>query len=100
MLVVFELEEIESGDQAVGRVAGYNVEIAGLERAIGEREVHFAWLACKTEAISFRKSRITVGPRHEILSETRLPIFGERYGVGDSFQIVFPGDLTTNEDRE
>src|SRR5215472_16637585 len=71
--VVVEDEEVEGGNEAVGGVAGGEVDLTVFEGAGEQAEVHDARRFGETQAVGRGESPVAVGALHEFVSETGTP---------------------------
>ena len=98
--IVLELRQPELVDQAVGRVARDQVNLAAGERAVGERQIHLPRRRGEAQPVSPREARVTVLTRHEILPEARAPARRVPRRVRDRPQPEPPRLVTAHQDRE
>ena len=96
VLVVFEDEEIESRDQAIGCVACGEVDLLVFERAGEQTEVHDARRLGEAQAVSRRQSLVTVRAFHEFVAEAGAPFRGVGGRLRDGLQAEAAGIFTAN----
>ena len=83
--VVLEHGEVQRRDQAVGRVAGDDVDLSLRERRVEEAEVHLdAGRAAKREAVGRGEPREAVGALQELVAEARAAAPGAARGPRSS----------------
>ena len=100
MAVVFEHEQIERRDQAVGRVAGGQIDLFILERAGEQAQVHDAGRLGETQAVGRGQSFVAVGALHEFVAESGAPLRSVGGGLRDGFQMQAAGVFAANFDGE
>ena len=85
--VVFEHRQVQSRDQAVGGVAGDQVNLAGLQGAGEQAEVHDSWRGGEVQTVGCGQAAVTVGALHELVAESGTPVGGVGGGLGDGSQV-------------
>src|ERR1044072_4417941 len=86
MAIVSELKQVQRRDAAFSRVSRDQINLSRRQRDVSQRKIHLPHFS-KFQSVRFRESRVTVGTRHEILTETRAPRTRVRRGVGNGFQV-------------
>ena len=82
MAIVFESDEVERVDEAVGGIAGDDVDFMVDQCAIDEAEVHDAGGCGEVQAVTFAPAVETVGALEEFEADTDAPLGSERDNVG------------------
>src|SRR6202142_2548738 len=100
VLVVTEHEQVERGDEAVGRVAGDEVNLGVLESAGEEAEVHDAGRGGEAQAVGCDQALIAVGTLHEFVAESGTPLRSVGGGLRKRLQMQAAGVVAANLDGE
>ena len=98
--VVLEHRQIQRRDQAVGGVAGDQVNLAGLEGPGEQAEVHDSWGGGEMQTVGCGQAAVTVGPLHELVAESGAPVGGVGGGLGDGFKVQAAGVFAPDFDGE
>jgi hypothetical protein len=86
MTVVFEGDEAERVDEAVGGIAGDDVDLMIDEGAVDEAEVHHARLLGEVEGVAVAPAAETVWALEEFITDADAPFGGERRNVGNGVE--------------
>jgi len=81
-LVVFESDEVKRIDQAVGGIAGDDVDLMIEQRAVQEAEVHHVWWGGEVERVTRAPAREAVGAFQEFVADTGAPLWGDGDEIG------------------
>ncbi len=100
MFVVFENEQVQRGDQAVGGVAGDQIDLLVFQGAGQQAQVHDLRRAGEMQAVGGGKSFVAVGTLHEFVAETGAPLWSVRRGLRDGFQAEAASVVAANFDGE
>src|SRR6266404_2354855 len=98
--VVFENEKVEGGDQAIGVVAGDQVNLMLFEGARNQAEIHDARRFCEAQAVGCDQAFVSIGSFHEFVTESGPPLWRVGSGLGDRAQMKFARVYAANHDRE
>jgi hypothetical protein len=95
--VILQLEQIEGGDLAVGRIPGYDVH-----RSVSQRAVHESWLharrrSVELEPVPFQEPRVAILSPEELVTETSAPFGGVGYRLGHFRQVVTSRGLAADQ---
>ena len=94
MPVVFELNQSQPVDQAVGRIAGDQIDLAARQGLISQRQVHFARRFGEFQTVGAGKTGvgepIIKALQREVMEEVGLQV--EVEDLLDVFEHVTPGD--------
>ena len=86
--VVGEADEVERVDEAVGGIAGDDVDFLIDESAVDEAEVHDAGrCAAKCEAVALAEAAVAVGALEKFVADAGAPFGSDRDEVGDGAQV-------------
>jgi hypothetical protein len=95
--VVFECNETERVNEAVGGIAGDDVNLVTDKDAVDEAEVHDARPPSEMEGVAFAPAAETVGPLEEFVADADTPIGSERRDIRDFLQMEMLGVVATND---
>ena len=98
--VVFEGDEAERVNEAVGGIAGDDVDLVTHEGAVDEAEVHDARLPIEMEDVAFAPAAETVGALEEFVADADTPIGSERHDIRGFLQMKVFGVVATNDHGE
>ena len=87
VMVVFEGDEMEGVDEAVGGVAGDDVGLMANEAAIEEAEVHDSGGFGEMEIVTFDKAGETVGAFEKFVADSGAPFRGDSNDVGEFLEM-------------
>src|SRR5258708_29190792 len=98
--VVFEGDEAEGIDEAVGGVAGDDVDLMINEGAVDESEVHDFGGSGEAEAVIFAEAGKTVGALEEFVADAGAPFRGYGDDIGDFLQMEIFGVVAADNHGE
>jgi hypothetical protein len=81
--IVGEADEMERVDEAVGGIAGDDVDFLVDERAVNEAEVHHARRFREMQTVTLNEAAIAVGAFEKFVADAGAPAWGDRNDVGD-----------------
>ncbi len=87
MAVVFKSDEAERVDEAVGGVAGHNVDLMIDQGAVDETEIHDFRRFGEVEIVAAAPAAEAVGPLEKFVADTGAPLGGEGNDVGDFLEM-------------
>ncbi len=87
--VVFEGNEAEGVDEAVGGVAGDDVDLMIDKGAIDQAEIHDAGLPGEVQGVAFGPAAEAVGALEEFVADAGAPLGGEERDVGNFLKMKF-----------
>src|SRR5204863_579716 len=82
-----EDEKIQSGNQAIGHVAGDEVDLMILESAGEQAKFHDARRTAEAQAIGGSEALVAVGALHKFVTESGAPLPGLRGGLRKRLQM-------------
>jgi hypothetical protein len=85
--VVFEGDEAEGVDEAVGGITGDDVDLMIDEGAVDEAEVHDARLPGEVEGVAVAPAAETVGALEEFVADADAPFGGEGRDIGNGAKV-------------
>ena len=87
VFVVFEDEQVERGDEAVGGVAGDQVYLLFFEGAGQQAQIHDARRVGEVQAVGGDQALVAVGTLHEFVAESGAPVGRVGGGLRDRLQV-------------
>ena len=85
--IVFEGDEMERVNQAVGGIAGDDVDLVIDEGAIEEAEVHDVWWSGEVERVAITPAAEAVGTLEEFVADTGAPLGSDGSEVGHGAEV-------------
>jgi len=98
--IVGEADEMERIDEAVGGIAGDDVDLFVDERAVDEAEIHDARGRGELKAVALDEAAIAVGAFEEFVADTSAPARGDRNDVGNCLEMELLGVRAANDHRK
>jgi hypothetical protein len=98
--VVFEGDEAEGIDEAVGGVAGDDVDLMIDEGAIDQAEIHDAGLLVEVQGVAVAPSAEAVGALEKFVADADAPFGREGNDVGDFLQMEIFRVVAANDHGE
>src|ERR1700685_3831765 len=100
MFVVFEDEQVEGWNQAVGSIARDEVDLLVFEGAREQAEIHDLRGFGEAQAVGGDESFVAVGTLHEFVAKSGAPLRSIGRGLCDGFQVEAAGIFAANLDSE
>src|SRR5580693_9418169 len=100
MFVVFEDKQVERGNQAIGSVAGDQIDLLVLQGASEKAEIHDLRRGGEVQAVGGHQSFVAIGTFHEFVTESGAPLRSVGSGLRDGFQTQAAGVVAANFDGE
>ncbi len=98
--IVGEADEMERVDEAVGGIAGDDVDLFVDESAINEAEIHHAGRLGEMQAVALDEAAIAVGTLEKFVADAGAPSRRDRNDVGDGFEVELVGVGATDNHGE
>jgi hypothetical protein len=98
--VIFECDEAEGIDKAVGGVSGDDVDLMIDESAVDEAEVHDFGSFGEAEIVAVAPAAEAVGPLEKFVPDADAPFGRERCDVGDFLEMDFLRVVAANNHGE
>ena len=89
--IVGEADEVQRVDEAVGGIAGDDVDFFIDECAIDEAEVHHARRFSEMQTVALDEAAIAVGALEKFVADAGAPAWSDRDDVGDCFEMELFG---------
>ncbi len=100
MAVVFQDHQMQRIDDAVGGVAGYNVDFVILQRTVNQAEIHHAGLLGKMQAVALAPSTKTIGAFQKFKTNSDAPLGSDRNEVRHALKMKLLRILATYDHGE
>ena len=100
MAIVFEGDEAEGVDEAIGGVARDDVHLTIDEGAVDEAEVHDFGGFGEMEIVAIAPAAEAVGPLEEFVADARAPFGGDGGDIGDFLQMEIFGVVAADDHGE
>ena len=100
MPVIFQHEQVERRDEAVGVVARNQIDLLLFERSGDQTEIHDARRLRKAQAVGCDQALVAVRPLHEFVSKTSPPLWRIGRSLGDGAQVEFARIIAANHHRK
>jgi len=98
--IVFESDEVKRVDEAVGGIAGDDIDLMIDESAIEEAEVHDVGLRGEVESVTSAPTAETVGALEEFVADTGAPLWGDGGEVGHGEEVEALRVVATDDHGE
>src|SRR6267378_398866 len=100
MAIVFEGDEAEGVNEAVGGVAGNDVDLAIDEGAVDEAEIHHFGRFGEMEIVAIAPAAEAVGALEEFVADAGAPFGGDGSDIGDFLQMEIFGVVAADDHGE
>ena len=98
--IVGEADEVQRVDEAVGGIAGDDVDFFIDECAIDEAEVHHARRFSEMQTVALDEAAIAVGALEKFVADAGAPAWSDRNDVGNLTEMKLFGVGTADDHRE
>jgi len=98
--VVREADQMERVDEAVGGIAGDDVDLLVDERSVDKAEIHNARSRGELKAVALDEAAIAVGAFEEFVADTGAPARSDRNDVGNCLEMELLGVGAANDHRK
>src|SRR5207253_2865989 len=98
--IILEHEKIEGGNEPVSRIAGNQIDLLFLQRAIQQPEIHNARRLGKAKAVGGGQAFVTVRTLHELVPKSRSPMRRVSGRLRNCLQMQATSILSSDLNRE